>query len=129
MTQACHYTARSRRILAIIADKNGDFTISESGAILLYLAEHFDTGYRNLYSESPKPFNGSCISDARSTKTLQSLYFRENSNAIRRYHDETVRLYEALQYILADGREYIAMLRDHEFGSLILPLVQKWFFN
>ncbi|KAI8800499.1 glutathione S-transferase GstA, partial [Cladochytrium replicatum] len=104
------------RIPAIVDHKRGDFNVFESGAILLYLAEHYDPEHKifpadpNLKSEAIQwlmwqmgglgPMQGQLNHFAR--------YAGETiPYAIKRYDVEVNRLYSVLESHLADGREYI----------------------
>jgi len=104
------------RIPAIVDKNRNDFAVFETGSILLYLAQHYDT---------EKKFSFSLESDEYS-EVLQWMFFANagvgpmqgQANhfnraapekilyAIKRYQDETKRLYSVLEGRLA-SREYL----------------------
>ncbi|KAI8832672.1 glutathione S-transferase [Chytriomyces cf. hyalinus JEL632] len=104
------------RIPAIVDHARGDFAVFESGAILLYLAEHYD----------PEGVLLSKDADERSTAVQwvmwqmgglgpmqgQAGHFNGAAEkipyAIGRYTDETKRLYSVMERAFSDGREYLA---------------------
>ncbi|TPX45625.1 hypothetical protein SeLEV6574_g03752 [Synchytrium endobioticum] len=97
-------------------DRHDGFAVFESGAILLYLAEHYDPNHVLLPADPLKrseaiqwimwqmgglgPIQGQANHFARyAPETIEY--------AITRYRDETRRLYTVLDNHLSDGREYI----------------------
>ncbi|KAJ3278643.1 hypothetical protein HK104_002154 [Borealophlyctis nickersoniae] len=137
------------RIPAIVDHSRGDFPVFESGAILLYLAEHYDPEHKLF----PKDAN------ARS-EAIQWLMFQmagvgpmqgqanhffkfapeKIPYAINRYQNETRRLYEVIERRLQD-RDYLAgpysiadittypWVKIHEFSGVSvegLPKLQAW---
>ncbi|KAJ3039149.1 hypothetical protein HDV00_012555 [Rhizophlyctis rosea] len=146
------------RIPAIVDHKRGDFNVFETGAIMLYLAEHYDPEHRIYPADA----------DARSS-VIQWLMFQmagvgpmqgqanhfykfapeKIPYAIKRYQDETLRLYKVLERGLseptADGkeREWLSIdnkysiadianyswVRIHDFSGVSLdevPKVKAW---
>ncbi|KAL1914458.1 uncharacterized protein VTP21DRAFT_8841 [Calcarisporiella thermophila] len=105
------------RIPALTDHSRGDFNVFESGAIMIYLCEHYDPAGK-LY---PKD------ADARS-EVLQWLMFQMGGvgpmqgqanhfyryapetieYGIKRYQNETRRLYEVIERHLSEGREWLA---------------------
>ncbi|KAJ3115621.1 hypothetical protein HDU96_000314 [Phlyctochytrium bullatum] len=105
------------RIPAIVDHRNGDFPVFESGAILLYLAEHYDPEHK-LLSTDPK----------QKSEAIQWLMWQMGGlgpmqgqlghfnvfaaekipYAINRYLQETIRLYKTLERGLSDGRLFLA---------------------
>ncbi|KAJ3332676.1 hypothetical protein HDU76_013424 [Blyttiomyces sp. JEL0837] len=143
------------RIPVIVDHKNDDFAVFESGAILLYLAEHYDPNHILLPVDAKEkssviqwlmwqmgglgPMQGQAGHFFRYAK-------EKVPYAIKRYHDETLRLYSVMERTFAsDNREYIAgdkySLADiacftwvacHLYSGLNLndqPLVKQWLYR
>lgn len=107
------------RIPAIIDHSNSSFPVFESGAILLYLAERYDTDHRFSFGSEEDGGN-------EKSETLQWLFFQNagvgpmqgQANhfvryapehieyGVKRYQNETKRLYSVLEARLAK-REYL----------------------
>lgn len=105
------------RIPALVDHRRGDFSVFESGAILLYLAEHYDPEHKILSADANER-----------SQAIQWLFFQNSAigpmqgqagffyrmapehipYAINRFQTETKRLYTVLESALADGREYLA---------------------
>ncbi|KIJ32422.1 hypothetical protein M422DRAFT_35824 [Sphaerobolus stellatus SS14] len=106
------------RIPAIVDHKNNDFPVSESSAILLYLAQHYDPD--NKLSYDP-------VKEANlHSEVLQWIFFAHGGlgpmqgeanhfllwtpekipYGIKRYQDETKRLYSVIEKRL-EGREWL----------------------
>jgi len=105
------------RIPALIDHSRNDFTVFESAAILLYLAQHYDKERKFSFDPASDDYN----------EALQWIFFAHGGvgpmqgqaghflkaapekipYAIKRYQDETLRLYSVLDSRLAD-REYLA---------------------
>ncbi|KIJ53474.1 hypothetical protein M422DRAFT_25348 [Sphaerobolus stellatus SS14] len=102
------------RIPAIVDHKNNDFVVFETSAILLYLAQHYDPEHKLSYD----PFNEANLF----SETLQWLCFAHGGigpiahftrlapekipYAVKRYQEETKRLYSVLDKRL-EGREWL----------------------
>eukprot|EP00210_Caulerpa_lentillifera_P004127 g3935.t1 len=103
------------RIPALVDHNNNDLAIFESGAIMIYLAEHFNGD--NLLPKDSKtryeiyswlmfqmggigPMAGQFHFFTHAATELIPL-------AVRRYHDESKRLWSVLETRLSDGREYL----------------------
>ncbi|KAI8928704.1 glutathione S-transferase [Entophlyctis helioformis] len=104
------------RIPTIVDGRRNDFVVFESGAILLYLAEHYDPEHK-LLSTDP---------NLRS-QTIQWVFWQVGGlgpmmgqanhfvkyapekipYGIKRYQDESLRLLQVMERQLADGREYL----------------------
>ncbi|KDQ14869.1 hypothetical protein BOTBODRAFT_32225 [Botryobasidium botryosum FD-172 SS1] len=105
------------RIPAIVDHNRNDFKVFESAAILLYLAQHYDKERRFSFDPSSDEYN----------EALQWIFFAHGGigpmqgqanhfyryapekipYGIKRYQDETRRLYSVLESRLT-GREYLA---------------------
>ncbi|KZT50554.1 glutathione S-transferase [Calocera cornea HHB12733] len=111
------------RIPALIDHKRGDFKVFESAAILLYLAQHYDTEHKFSFDPIADPDNYS--------EALQWIFFAHGGigpmvgqlghfsrlpekmpspYAIKRYTDESIRLFGVLEIRFQEdgGREYLA---------------------
>ncbi|KAH6569412.1 hypothetical protein BASA50_000680 [Batrachochytrium salamandrivorans] len=104
------------RIPAIVDGNRNNFAVFESGAILMYLAEHYDPEHKLLSTDS----------DIRS-QTMQWVMWQMGGlgpmmgqanhfvkyapekipYGIKRYSDESLRLLKVLDRQLSDGRDYI----------------------
>ncbi|MDO9330947.1 MAG: glutathione S-transferase N-terminal domain-containing protein [Pseudomonas sp.] len=134
------------RIPAIVDRANGDFSVFESGAILIYLAE---LGGK-LLPQDPKGrsvvlqwlmFQMGGIGPMQGQANVFFRYFPEKlQGAIDRYQHETRRLYEVLdtrlqaveflagEYSIADIATY-PWVRGHEWSGVEvdgLPALQRW---
>lgn len=107
------------RIPALVDGKRGDFKVFESGAILLYLAQHYDPEHKFSFDPAKSPDDYS--------ELLQWIFFAHGGigpmqgqanhfgrfakekipYAINRYLEETKRLYGVLEIRLKD-RDYLA---------------------
>ncbi|KAL2912917.1 Glutathione S-transferase 2 [Polyrhizophydium stewartii] len=141
------------RIPTIVDHSRNDFAVFESGAILLYLAEHYDPEHK-LLSANP---------DIRS-QTIQWIMWQMGGlgpmmgqanhfvryapekipYGMKRYTDESLRLLQVLERQLSDGREYIVgeysmadiacfgWVACYSYPGLSLetcPHVEKWLFR
>ncbi|KAG8956031.1 glutathione S- transferase, nitrogen catabolite repression regulator [Tulasnella sp. 424] len=108
------------RIPAISDPNREDFNVFETAAVILYLIQHYDKEFKLSFDPVNEP-------DAYS-EALQWTFFvhggigpmQGQANhffryapekipyAIKRYNDETRRLYSVLEARLSDGREYLA---------------------
>ena len=105
------------RIPAIVDHDNDNFSVWESGAILLYLVQTYDKNYA-LWSPDPKIqsqiTSWLCFQvSGHSVMQGQAVYFkyfaREKSPAATaRYINETRRVYGVLEMALAEQREMIS---------------------
>ncbi|KAI8616414.1 glutathione S-transferase [Chytriomyces sp. MP71] len=110
------------RIPALVDHSRGDYAVFESGAILLYLAEFYDPT-RVLLSEDPKEkyeaiswlmwqmggLGPMQVSDLFGQANHFYRYAPEKvPYGIKRYQDETKRLYSVMELSLSKGREYLA---------------------
>ncbi|KAL1923866.1 uncharacterized protein VTP21DRAFT_6901 [Calcarisporiella thermophila] len=139
------------RIPALTDHSRGEFNVFESGAIMIYLCEHYDPSGK-LYPKDP---------NARS-EVLQWLMFQMGGvgpmqgqanhffkfapekieYGIKRYQNETRRLYEVIEKQLSQGREWLAggqysladianftWVRSHDFAGVSiddLPNIKNW---
>ncbi|KAJ3357422.1 hypothetical protein HDU83_007353 [Entophlyctis luteolus] len=105
------------RIPAIIDHKRNDFAVFESGAILLYLAEHYDPDNILLSADANKKSEAiqwlmwqmGGLGPMQGQANHFNRYAPEKiPYAIERYQNETARLYGVMENHLSDGREYLA---------------------
>ncbi|KAK0519455.1 hypothetical protein OC834_007372 [Tilletia horrida] len=151
------------RVPALVDHGNKDFTVWESGAILIYLAEKYDTS-GSLYGKTPEEraitaqwltHQVSGLGPAQGQVNWFTHYFESASGVkaqpevLKRYRDETDRLYKVLDEQLARqskaGSAFIALDRvtiaDFAFAGWVhiiamakfdisaYPNVQKWYQN
>ncbi|KAJ3011845.1 UNVERIFIED_CONTAM: hypothetical protein HDU68_001490 [Siphonaria sp. JEL0065] len=104
------------RIPAIVDHSRGDFAVFESGAILLYLAEHYDPDHYLLSADPNKRSEAiqwlmwqmGGLGPMQGQANHFNRYAPEKiPYGIKRYQDETARLYSVLERQLSDGREYL----------------------
>jgi len=139
------------RIPAIVDHSRGDFRVFESGAILLYLVEHYDPQGKLWPRSSDQRseviqwlmFQMSAIGPMQGQANHFSRYAPEKiPYGITRYQNETQRLYKVLDNHLAEGREYLAAgqytiadiatfswVRSHDWAGVSLeglPNLQAW---
>jgi len=138
------------RIPALVDHKRGDFPVFESGAILLYLAEHYDPNHIILPADANQRstaiqwlmFQMGGVGPMQGQANHFHRYAPEKiPYAIKRYQGETHRLYTVLERGLSDGREYIAgpfsvadislfgWVAGHGWSGVSLeglPLLEKW---
>ncbi|KAI8821646.1 glutathione S-transferase [Fimicolochytrium jonesii] len=131
------------RIPAIVDHSRGDFPVFETGAILMYLAEHHDpknillSEDANKRSEAIQWLNWQMggLGPMQGQANHFFRYAPENiPYAIKRYQDETKRLYSVMERQLSDGREYLigeyslADVACFGWGLSLeeLPLVDQW---
>ncbi|RKO85657.1 glutathione S-transferase [Blyttiomyces helicus] len=104
------------RIPAIVDNARGAFPVFESGAILLYLAEHYDPNHillptdANLRSEAIQwlMWQMGGLGPMMGQANHFSRYAPEKIEyGIARYRNETRRLFEVMERQLSDGREYL----------------------
>jgi len=141
------------RIPAIVDHSRGDFNVFESGAIVIYLVEHYDKEGK-LYPADPNGrsevlqwvmFQMSGVGPMQGQANHFNRYAPEKIDyAIKRYQNETRRLYEVLerrlaepesagwlaakQYTIADIITFV-WVRVHEWAGVSidgLPHVQEW---
>ncbi|KAJ3412109.1 hypothetical protein HDV05_001203 [Chytridiales sp. JEL 0842] len=138
------------RIPAIVDHSNGDFPVMESGAILLYLAEHYDPTHL-LLSTDPKKRSEAIqwvmwqMGGLGPMQGQANHFYRYAPEkipyGINRYQTETKRLYATMERQLSDGREYLTgeysiadiscfgWVASHAWCGLSLddfPLLNKW---
>jgi len=134
------------KIPAIVDHENGDFVVFESGAILIYLAEK----YGKFLPTDPKlrsqtiqwvMFQMGGIGPMQGQLGHFSRYASEKiPYAIKRYHDESLRLYSVLDKQL-EGKDYIVgvptiadfctfpWVNSYEMSGISidnLPNIQRW---
>ncbi|KND03010.1 glutathione peroxidase [Spizellomyces punctatus DAOM BR117] len=138
------------RIPAIVDNKRGGFPVFESGAILLYLAEHYDPEHLLLPEDANKRSEAIQwlmwqMGGLGPMQGQANHFFRyapeKIEYGIKRYQDETRRLYSVLERQLADGRPYIigdysladvasfGWVAAHNWAGVSLdefPNVDKW---
>jgi len=139
------------RIPSIIDHNRGDFAVFESGAIFLYLAEHYDKNHNISFADPDKqsqviqwlfwmnaglgPMQGQANHFIRSAP-------EKIPYAINRYVTETKRLYSVLEAHFAQGNKYLvdnkytvadistfSWVRWASFAGIDLaefPHVKKW---
>ena len=104
------------RIPAIVDHNNDDFSVWESGAILLYLCQKYDTEYRiwprDHKSQTQVTSWIMLQVSGHSVIQGQAFWFKffhhENvASATKRYIDETRRIYSVLEMRLAEKREEV----------------------
>ncbi|KAJ3027971.1 UNVERIFIED_CONTAM: hypothetical protein HDU68_002719 [Siphonaria sp. JEL0065] len=88
------------RIPAIVDHNRGDFAVFESGAILLYLAEHYDPEHILLPADPNER-----------SEVIQWIMWQMGGLGPMQGQAETLRLCSVLERNLADGREYLAARR------------------
>ncbi|KAJ3247812.1 hypothetical protein HDU77_008428 [Chytriomyces hyalinus] len=141
------------RIPAIVDHSRGDFAVFESGAILLYLAEHHDPDHI-LLPEDPNQKSEAIqwlmwqMGGLGPMQGQANHFFRYAPEkipyGIKRYQDETKRLYSVMERRFADGREFLAgpysvadiacftwtavnqWALGPDFSISDYPLVEKW---
>jgi len=139
------------RIPAIVDHNNNDFTVWESAAILIYLAQKYDTEHK-LY---PSTVEGQATANQWIAYQISGLgpsqgqvnwflhYHGEKlPSAVERYQNESKRIYAVLEKHLADkdyflgdkfsivDAAYVVWVKIVGFAQLDLtpfPNVQKWF--
>lgn len=103
------------RIPAIIDHSRNSFHVFESGAIFLYLAAHYDTEHRFSFADPDEHsemlqwlfFQNAGVGPMQGQANHFFRYAPETIEyGIKRYQNETKRLYEVLEKRL-DGREYL----------------------
>ncbi|CAB4403906.1 unnamed protein product [Rhizophagus irregularis] len=123
------------RIPAITDHSRGDFHVFESGAIMIYLCEHYDPEEKllpkdpNLRSQVIQwimfqmgglgPMQGQAIHFSKYAPE-KILY------AIKRYTDETKRLYSGLNSAL-EGKEYLVGNKFTLADAISFPWVREYF--
>ncbi|KAJ3298291.1 hypothetical protein HDU79_011578 [Rhizoclosmatium sp. JEL0117] len=104
------------RIPTIVDHARGDFPVFESGAILLYLAEHYDPDHILLSADANKKSEAiqwlmwqmGGLGPMQGQANHFNRYAPEKiPYGIKRYQDETARLYSVMERQLSDGREYL----------------------
>ncbi|KAI8928701.1 glutathione S-transferase [Entophlyctis helioformis] len=138
------------RIPTLVDGRRNDFAVFESGAILLYLAEHYDHEHK-LLSEDPNLRSQAIQWVMWQMGGLGPMMGQANHfyryapekipYGIKRYQDESTRLLQVLERQLSDGREYLvgdysiadiacfswAAFYDYPGLSLeTCPHVEKW---
>jgi glutathione S-transferase len=105
------------RIPAIIDHSRNSFSVFESGAIFLYLAEHYDTDFEFSFSDADEKsemlqwlfFQNAGVGPMQGQANHFFRYAPEKIQyGINRYQNETKRLYSILEARLSeDNREYL----------------------
>ncbi|KAI8614325.1 glutathione S-transferase [Chytriomyces sp. MP71] len=105
------------RIPALVDHTRGDYAVFESGAILLYLAEYYDPNHI-LLSEDPKEKYEAISWLMWQMGGLGPMQGQANHfyrfapekvpYGIKRYQEETKRLYSVMELSLSKGREYLS---------------------
>ncbi|KAL1918553.1 uncharacterized protein VTP21DRAFT_3213 [Calcarisporiella thermophila] len=105
------------RIPALTDHSRGNFNVFESGAIMVYLCEHYDPAGK-LYPKDPNArsevlqwlmFQMGGIGPMQGQATYFYRYSPEKIEyGIKRYQDETRRLYEVIEKHLSQGRQWLA---------------------
>ncbi|KAJ3159342.1 hypothetical protein HK101_001097 [Irineochytrium annulatum] len=138
------------RIPAIVDHTRGDHAVMESGAILLYLAEHHDPNHV-LLPEEPNQKSEAIqwimwqMGGLGPMQGQANHFYRYAPEkipyGIERYQTETRRLYKVMELGLQDGREFLAgpysaadiacfgWVAAHAWAGLTLddtPLLAKW---
>ncbi|KAI8928702.1 glutathione S-transferase [Entophlyctis helioformis] len=113
------------RIPTIVDGRRNDFVVFESGAILLYLAEHYDHEHK-LLSTDPNLRSQTIqwvfwqVGGLGPMMGQASHFYRYTPDkipyAIKRYQDESLRLLQVMERQLADGREY--MVGDYSIADI-----------
>ncbi|PSN63235.1 glutathione S-transferase [Corynespora cassiicola Philippines] len=107
------------RIPAIVDHSRNDFFVFESGAILLYLAEHYDKDHRFSFEDADERSemlqwlflqNASMGPMQAQANHFVRYAYEQIPYGMERYQNETKRLYRVLESRLGDdgGREYLA---------------------
>ncbi|KAI8846440.1 glutathione S-transferase [Chytridium lagenaria] len=141
------------RIPAMVDHARGDFNVFESGAMLLYLAEHYDPDHKILSADPNKKSEAiqwlmwqmGGLGPMQGQLNHFNRYAPEKiPYAIKRYYDETVRLFKTLERVLSDGREFIAgeysiadiaifgWVAAYDWAGVNMdetPLLEKWLFR
>ncbi|TPX57762.1 hypothetical protein PhCBS80983_g03583 [Powellomyces hirtus] len=104
------------RIPALVDNGRGDFPVMESGAILLYLAEHYDPNHLLLAKDANKRSEAIQwlmwqMGGLGPMQGQANHFFRYAPEkipyGIKRYQDETKRLYSVMERALSDDRDYL----------------------
>ncbi|KAL6712461.1 hypothetical protein ACN47E_000338 [Coniothyrium glycines] len=112
------------RIPAIIDHSNGSFPVFESGAIFLYLVEHYDTSFKFSFGDSKERsemiqwlfFQNAGVGPMQGQANHFFRYAPERVEyGIKRYQNETKRLYSVLEERLKD-REYLVGKNEGKYS-------------
>ncbi|RIA99246.1 glutathione S-transferase [Glomus cerebriforme] len=125
------------KIPAIIDHSRGDFNVFESGAIMIYLCEHYDPEGKllpkdpNLRSQVIQwiMFQMGGLGPMQGQSSHFNRYAPEKiPYAIKRYSDETKRLYSVLNDSL-EGKEYLVGNRYTLADAISYPWVRAHFLS
>lgn len=104
--------------IPVLSDDETDMTVYESGAILLYLADHYDpkgrilakSGAARYAAMQASFFQAANIGPnlGRLNEQLTGPDDKKNPQMLALYFTEAVRLATVLDRMLADGRDYLA---------------------
>ncbi len=104
------------RIPAIVDHNRGDFPVFESGAILMYLAEHYDKEFKFSFQDIDEKsemiqwlfFQNAGVGPMQGQANHFTRYAPETIEyGVNRYQNETKRLYSVLETRLGGDRQFL----------------------